>query len=150
MQFKVIEFAPIQIINFIHDRRIYILLIYNIVKIVWMELWMEKFHSHYLNLTDRQYWKNEIGFFLLYDLNESHIHPGTRSSALRASPKSWGFCDVSNWLSCVSNKLFHSWHGELYIYLYIMSGFRSILTRGFWIIYILLILNYFYPINLIS
>nr|YP_009861002.1 ribosomal protein S12 [Spatholobus suberectus]YP_009861003.1 ribosomal protein S12 [Spatholobus suberectus]QKI32266.1 ribosomal protein S12 [Spatholobus suberectus]QKI32267.1 ribosomal protein S12 [Spatholobus suberectus] len=43
-------------------------------------------------------------------MNESHIHPGTRSSALRASPKSWGFCDVSDWLSCLSNKLFHSWH----------------------------------------
>nr|AXF84093.1 ribosomal protein S12 [Ammopiptanthus mongolicus] len=38
------------------------------------------------------------------------MHPSTRSSALRASPKSGGFRDISDWLSCVSNKLFHSWH----------------------------------------
>ncbi|KAK7297245.1 hypothetical protein VNO77_48717 [Canavalia gladiata] len=65
--------------------------------------------------------------FLVYDLNESHIHPSTCPSALRTSPKSGGFCDISNWLSCVSNKLFHSWH-MLLSPIYIMSRFRSILT----------------------
>nr|AFK45045.1 unknown [Lotus japonicus] len=48
-------------------------------------------------------------------MNESHIHPSTSSSALRASPKSGGFGDISDWLSCLSNKLFHSWHGKSYI-----------------------------------
>ena len=48
----------------------------------------------------------------VHNLNESHIHPSTCSSALRTSPKSGGFRDVSNWLSCVSNKLFNSWHAE--------------------------------------
>uniref|UniRef100_UPI002E778B9C ribosomal protein S12 n=1 Tax=[Bauhinia] glauca var. hupehana TaxID=228522 RepID=UPI002E778B9C len=38
------------------------------------------------------------------------MHPSTCSSALRASPKSGGFRDISDWLSCVSNKLFNSWH----------------------------------------
>ncbi|RYR37770.1 hypothetical protein Ahy_A09g042658 [Arachis hypogaea] len=52
----------------------------------------------------------------IYDLNKSHIHPSTSSSALRTSPKSGEFCDISDWLSCVSNKLFHSWHGESYTY----------------------------------
>ena len=48
----------------------------------------------------------------VHNLNESHIHPSTCSSALRTSPKSGGFRDVSDWLSCVSNKLFNSWHAE--------------------------------------
>nr|QBC72833.1 ribosomal protein S12 [Viburnum cylindricum] len=38
------------------------------------------------------------------------MHPSTCSSTLRASPKSGGFCDISDWLSCISNKLFNSWH----------------------------------------
>ena len=58
-----------------------------------------------------------IGFFtfgLAHDRNESHIHPSTCPSALRASPESGGFGDISDWLSCVSNKLFNSWHVESY------------------------------------
>ncbi|MCE3050581.1 hypothetical protein HAX54_047610, partial [Datura stramonium] len=47
-----------------------------------------------------------------HDLNESHIHPSTCSSMLRAPPKSRGFRDISDWLSCISNKLFNSWHIE--------------------------------------
>uniref|UniRef100_A0A6N2K8L7 Small ribosomal subunit protein uS3 C-terminal domain-containing protein n=3 Tax=Salix TaxID=40685 RepID=A0A6N2K8L7_SALVM len=31
-----------------------------------------------------------------------------------ASPESGGFGDISDWLSCVSNKLFNSWHVESY------------------------------------
>nr|YP_009575450.1 ribosomal protein S12 [Crocus cartwrightianus]YP_009575536.1 ribosomal protein S12 [Crocus sativus]QBJ06074.1 ribosomal protein S12 [Crocus cartwrightianus]QBJ06160.1 ribosomal protein S12 [Crocus cartwrightianus]QBJ06250.1 ribosomal protein S12 [Crocus sativus] len=38
------------------------------------------------------------------------MHPSTCSSTLRASSKSGGFRDISYWLSCVSNKLFNSWH----------------------------------------
>nr|YP_008575136.1 ribosomal protein S12 [Eucalyptus obliqua]YP_008575221.1 ribosomal protein S12 [Eucalyptus radiata]YP_008575306.1 ribosomal protein S12 [Eucalyptus delegatensis]YP_008575391.1 ribosomal protein S12 [Eucalyptus verrucata]YP_008575476.1 ribosomal protein S12 [Eucalyptus baxteri]YP_008575561.1 ribosomal protein S12 [Eucalyptus diversifolia]YP_008575646.1 ribosomal protein S12 [Eucalyptus sieberi]YP_008575731.1 ribosomal protein S12 [Eucalyptus elata]YP_008575816.1 ribosomal protein S12 [Euc len=38
------------------------------------------------------------------------MHPSTCSSTLRTSPKSGGFRDISDWLSCVSNKLFNSWH----------------------------------------
>nr|YP_009674231.1 ribosomal protein S12 [Salix gracilistyla]YP_009674232.1 ribosomal protein S12 [Salix gracilistyla]QDK59187.1 ribosomal protein S12 [Salix gracilistyla]QDK59188.1 ribosomal protein S12 [Salix gracilistyla] len=38
------------------------------------------------------------------------MHPSTCPSALRASPESGGFGDISDWLSCVSNKLFNSWH----------------------------------------
>ena len=53
-------------------------------------------------------------FVLVRDLNESHIHPSTCSSALRTSSKSWGFRDISDWLSCVSNKLSNSWHVESY------------------------------------
>uniref|UniRef100_A0A6N2MV16 Small ribosomal subunit protein uS3 C-terminal domain-containing protein n=1 Tax=Salix viminalis TaxID=40686 RepID=A0A6N2MV16_SALVM len=49
-----------------------------------------------------------------HNLNESHIHPSTCPSALRASPESGGFGDISDWLSCVSNKLFNSWHVESY------------------------------------
>lgn len=49
-----------------------------------------------------------------HDLNESHIHPSTCSSALRTPPKSGGFRNISDWLSCVSNKLFNSWHVESY------------------------------------
>jgi len=60
---------------------------------------------------------NRLDFYILvYDLNESHIHPSTCSSALRASLKSGRFFYISGWMSCVSNKLFYSWHGESYIY----------------------------------
>nr|YP_009574275.1 ribosomal protein S12 [Uvaria macrophylla]QBM31989.1 ribosomal protein S12 [Uvaria macrophylla] len=38
------------------------------------------------------------------------MHPSTCSSALRTSSKRWGFRDISDWLSCVSNKLSNSWH----------------------------------------
>nr|QBC71942.1 ribosomal protein S12 [Gisekia sp. GY-2019] len=38
------------------------------------------------------------------------MHPSTCSSALRTSPKSGGFRYIFDWLSCVSNKLFNSWH----------------------------------------
>nr|ASA37187.1 ribosomal protein S12 [Lobelia montana] len=38
------------------------------------------------------------------------MQPSTRSSTLRASLKSGRFCDISDWLSCLSNKLFNSWH----------------------------------------
>nr|YP_010636603.1 ribosomal protein S12 [Saxifraga aristulata]WBQ49075.1 ribosomal protein S12 [Saxifraga aristulata] len=38
------------------------------------------------------------------------MHPSTCSSALRTSPKSGGFRDISYWLSCVSNKLLNGWH----------------------------------------
>ncbi|GFP98277.1 30S ribosomal protein s12 chloroplastic [Phtheirospermum japonicum] len=56
-----------------------------------------------------------IAFFVsVHDLNESHIHPSTCSSTLRTSPKRGGFRDISNWLSCISNKLFNSWHVESY------------------------------------
>ena len=55
-----------------------------------------------------------IVFGLVHDLNESHIHPSTCSSSLRTSPKSGGFRDFFDWLSCVSNKLFNSWHVESY------------------------------------
>ena len=53
-------------------------------------------------------------FVPAHDLNESHIHPSTCSSTLRAPPKSGGFRDISDWLSCISNKLFNSWHVESY------------------------------------
>nr|YP_010132876.1 ribosomal protein S12 [Clerodendranthus spicatus]QWE36212.1 ribosomal protein S12 [Clerodendranthus spicatus] len=36
------------------------------------------------------------------------MHPSTCSSTLRTSPKSRGFRDISNGLSCISNKLFNS------------------------------------------
>lgn len=52
--------------------------------------------------------------FFAHDLNESHIHPSTCSSALGASPKRGGFGDISDWLSCISNKLFNRWHVESY------------------------------------
>lgn len=55
-----------------------------------------------------------VSFVLAHDLNESHIHPSTCSSTLRTSSKSGGFRDISDWLSCVSNKLFNSWHAESY------------------------------------
>nr|YP_010132889.1 ribosomal protein S12 [Clerodendranthus spicatus]QWE36225.1 ribosomal protein S12 [Clerodendranthus spicatus] len=35
------------------------------------------------------------------------MHPSTCSSTLRTSPKSRGFRDISNGLSCISNKLFN-------------------------------------------
>lgn len=79
-------------------------------------------------LTDTSILENLFSFFfvLVYDLNESHIHPSTGSSALRTSPKSGGFCDISDWLSCVSNKLFNCRH---IIHIYNKIGwFRSILT----------------------
>nr|WQM48195.1 ribosomal protein S12 [Griffitharia hemsleyi]WQM48196.1 ribosomal protein S12 [Griffitharia hemsleyi] len=41
------------------------------------------------------------------------MHPSTCSSSLRTSPKSGGFRDISDWLSCVSNKLFNSWHSTI-------------------------------------
>ncbi|KAK3021598.1 hypothetical protein RJ639_045231 [Escallonia herrerae] len=47
---------------------------------------------------------------IAHDRNESHIHPRTCSSTLRASLKIRGFCDISDGLSCISNKLFNSWH----------------------------------------
>lgn len=53
-------------------------------------------------------------FIPVHNRNESHIHPSTCSSALRASPKRGGFRDISDWLSCVSNKLFNGWHAESY------------------------------------
>lgn len=56
----------------------------------------------------------DLSFVLADDLNESHIHPSTRSSTLRASLKSRGFCDISDWLSCISNKLVNSWHVDSY------------------------------------
>jgi hypothetical protein len=40
--------------------------------------------------------------------------PSTCPSVLRASLESEGFGDISDWLSCVSNKLFNSWHVESY------------------------------------
>ncbi|EPS74396.1 hypothetical protein M569_00359, partial [Genlisea aurea] len=54
-----------------------------------------------------------VFFVSAHDLNESHIHPSTCSSTLRTSPKGGGFRDISNWLSCISNKLFNGWHVEL-------------------------------------
>nr|YP_010579896.1 ribosomal protein S12 [Hypericum monogynum]UZS76688.1 ribosomal protein S12 [Hypericum monogynum] len=38
------------------------------------------------------------------------MRPSTPSSSLRTSRKSGGFFYPSGWLSCVSNKLFNSWH----------------------------------------
>uniref|UniRef100_UPI0030E0915A ribosomal protein S12 n=1 Tax=Myosurus apetalus TaxID=2071495 RepID=UPI0030E0915A len=38
------------------------------------------------------------------------MHPSTCSSTLRTSPKMSGFFYFFYWLSCVSNKLFTSWH----------------------------------------
>lgn len=58
--------------------------------------------------------RSRFFFVPAHNLNESHIHPSTRSSALRTSPKSGGFLDISDWLSCVSNKLVNSWHVKSY------------------------------------
>lgn len=77
--------------------------------------WSLFFHSILFIGIDHGYWKNcFFSFGLAHDLNESHIHPSTCSSTLRASPKSGGFRDISDWLSCISNKLFNSWHVESY------------------------------------
>ena len=69
-----------------------------------------------------------VSFVRAHDLNESHIHPSTCSSTLRTSSKSGRFPDISYWLSCVSNKLFNSWHIVYIEFYYIMGWFRSILT----------------------
>nr|YP_009054859.1 ribosomal protein S12 [Triticum timopheevii]YP_009057258.1 ribosomal protein S12 [Triticum turgidum]YP_009057340.1 ribosomal protein S12 [Aegilops searsii]YP_009057422.1 ribosomal protein S12 [Aegilops sharonensis]YP_009057951.1 ribosomal protein S12 [Aegilops longissima]YP_009058033.1 ribosomal protein S12 [Aegilops bicornis]YP_009058115.1 ribosomal protein S12 [Aegilops kotschyi]AIG90451.1 ribosomal protein S12 [Triticum aestivum]AIG91107.1 ribosomal protein S12 [Aegilops speltoides va len=45
-------------------------------------------------------------------MNESHIHPSTCSSTLRASFKRGRFSSISYWLSCVSNKLFNRRHSK--------------------------------------
>ncbi|WZZ53112.1 hypothetical protein YC2023_053219 [Brassica napus] len=51
---------------------------------------------------------------IIYDLNESHIHLSTCYSSLRAFPKRRGFCEILDWMSCISNKLFNGWHTESY------------------------------------
>ncbi|TMW94143.1 hypothetical protein EJD97_010690, partial [Solanum chilense] len=51
-------------------------------------------------------------FMLTHDLNKSHIHHSTCSSMLRSPPKSEGFLEIFDLLSCISNKLFNSWHVE--------------------------------------
>ncbi|XXG73057.1 hypothetical protein AAC387_Pa07g2038 [Persea americana] len=73
---------------------------------------MEFFHSiHLVRAIDTV---KIVSFVLAHDLNESHIHPSTCSLMLRTLSKSGGFRDISDWLSCVSNKLFNSWHAESY------------------------------------
>lgn len=80
--------------------------------------WSSFFHSIPFTQILTIYTGKVLFFFFCYvpadNLNESHIHPSTCSSTLRTSPKSGGFRDISDWLSWISNKLFNSWHVELY------------------------------------
>lgn len=93
---EVIGFAPIETINLIRNGGFFL-------------YWLEFFYPIHW------YWSLILEKIVLYfvpahDLNGSHIHPSTCSSTLRTSPKSGGFCYIFYWLSCVSNKLFNSWH----------------------------------------
>jgi hypothetical protein len=103
-QIEVIGFAPMETVNSIqevYDRSLFL-----------DSEWSSSILSHSLVLVIDT--GKIVSFVLAHDLNESHIHPSTCSSTLRTSSKSWGFRDISDWLSCVSNKLFNSWHAESY------------------------------------
>ena len=61
------------------------------------------------------------------------------SEGLRASPKSWGFCDVSDWLSCVSNFIaccfliligLNCWYMQNIIFLIV--GNNAVVLLTFW------------------
>ena len=111
-QIEVIGFAPTETIKFIHNQQRYMIhFFFSFIQIV--NTILPFFHSIY-SLVLVIGTGTIVSFVRAHDLNESHIHPSTCSSTLRASSKSGGFRDISDWLSCVSNKLFNSWHVESY------------------------------------
>jgi hypothetical protein len=74
--------------------------------------WLFKVNCPWLKLD----WKIPLKTrsFLLFQsmLWESHIQNSTCFSSFRASPKGGEFLDISDWLSCLSNKLFNGGHVE--------------------------------------